>query len=266
MPAEAGIQGPGGALYAEATPSVNLLAEAATAYVMPAEAGIQWSGGHSSRGASTPSVDLLGEATTALTSCPRRRASSGLGGTPLGRLHTLRRPPWRGHHSAGVMPAKAGIQWSGGALYSGGIHTLHRPPWRGIHTLPSTPSGRPPQPTVMPAEGDVCVTPPVGDSVAEMASIPSGEPHPWIPACAGMTVVQRSPEAGIQWSGGALYSGGIHTLHRPPWRGIHTLPSTPSWRPPQPTVMPTEGDLCVTPPVGDSVAEMASIPSGEPHP
>ena len=79
-----------------------------------------------------------------------------------------------------------------------------------------------------------------------------------------MTVVQRSPEAGIRGSGGALYSGGIHTLHRPPWRGIHTLPSTPSWRPPQPTVMPAEGDLCVTPPVGDSVAEMASIPSGEP--
>ena len=161
---------------------------------MPAKAGIQWSGG-------------------ALYS---------------GSIHTLRRPPWRGHHSADVMPAKAGIQWSGGALLSGGIHTLHRPPWRGIHILPSTPSGRPPQPTVMPAEGDLCVTPPVGDSVAEMASIPSGEPQPWILACAGMTVVQRSPEAGIQWSGGALLSGGIHTLRQPPWRGHHSAGVMPA--------------------------------------
>ena len=165
---------------------------------------------------------------------------------------------------------EAGIQWSGGALYSEASAPSVNLPGEATNTLPSTPSGRPPQPTVMPAEGDVCVTPPVGDSVAEMASIPSGEPpfpparERWIPACAGMTVVQRSPEAGIQWSGGALLSGGIHTLRRPPWRGIHILPSTPSGRPPQPTVMPAEGDLCVTPPVGDSVAEMASIPSGEP--
>ena len=66
------------------------------------------------------------------------------------------------------------VVWRGTLL--GGIRTLRQPPRRGIHTLPSTPLGRPPQPTVMPAEGDVCVTPPVGDSVAEMASIPSGEP------------------------------------------------------------------------------------------
>ena len=31
-----------------------------------------------------------------------------------------------------------------------------------------------------------------------------------------------------------------------------------------PPVIPAKGDLCVTPPVGDSVAEMASISSGEP--
>ena len=207
------------------------------------------------------------------------KAGIQVSGGALGRLHTLGRHPHPPSTSLArpsipcqstpsgrppqptVMPAKAGIQWSGG-------HSS-----REASTLPSTPSWRPPQPTVMPAEGDLCVTPPVGDSVAEMASIPSGEPPPLDSrlrgndgCAAGMTVVQRSPEASIQVSGGALYSGGIHTPHRPLWRGIHILPSTPSARPPQPTVMPADGDLCVTPPVGDSVAEMASIPSGEPPP
>ncbi len=79
---------------------------------------------------STPSVNPLGEAATAY-----RHARGG------------------GHP----------VVWRGTPL--GGIHTLRQPPW-----------GRPPQPTVMPAEGDLCVTPPVGDSVAEMASISSGEP------------------------------------------------------------------------------------------
>ena len=119
--------------------------------------------------------------------------------------------------------------WRGTLL--GGIHSLHRPPWRGIHILPSTPSGRPPQPTVMPAEGDLCVTPPVGDSVAEMASIPSGEP----------------PNLGSRLRGNdgcAKVSGGGHPVV---WRGTplgrhphpavnllgeatNTLPPTPSGR------------------------------------
>ena len=138
---------------------------------------------------------------------------------------------------------EAGTQWSGGALLSGGIHTLRQPPWRGIHILPSTPSARPPQSTVMPADGDLCVTPPVGNSVAEMASIPSGEPHPWIPACAGMTVVQRSPEAGTQWSGGHSSREASAPSVNLPGEATNTLPSTPSGRPPQPTVMPAKAGI-----------------------
>ena len=214
--------------------------------------------GHSSREASTPCRHLLGEASTLSIDLP------GESSIPC------RQPPSAKPPQPTVMPAEAGIQGPGGALYSGGTHTLlgeasipcGQPLRGGRHSLPScprrrassglggtplgrhphppsTPSWRPPQPTVMPTEGDLCVTPPVGDSVAEMASIPSGEPHPWIPACAGMTVVQRSPEAGTQWSGGALLSGGIRTLRQPPWRGHpdpavnpfrggrHSLPSCP---------------------------------------
>ena len=110
MPAEAGIQGPGGALYAEApTPSVNLLGEASTlrnsppvgaASSRPRRRASSGLAGHSSREASTPSVNLPGEASIpcrqplrggrhSLPSCPRKetfeawrrwRASSGLAG------------------------------------------------------------------------------------------------------------------------------------------------------------------------------------------
>ena len=190
--------------------------------------------GHSSREASTPSVNLPGEATQTLPS------------TPFGE-------------------AAAAYRHAHGALLSGGIHTLRQPPWRGIHILPSTPSWRPPQPTVMPAEGDLCVTPPVGDSVAEMASIPSGEP-PTLDSrlrgndgcakgspCAGMTVVQRSRRRASSGQPlGALLSGGSnpfgeattayrHAREAPVvWRctplaqplrgGRHSLPSCPRKR------------------------------------
>ena len=123
------------------------------------------------------------------------------------------------------MPAKAGIQGSGGALYSGGIHTLHRPPWRGHRTLPSTLSARPPQPTVIPAKAGI---------QGSGGALYSGGIHtlhrpPW----RGHYSADVMPaKAGIQGRGGALVSG-----------GIHTLPSTPSWRPPQPTVMPAKAGI-----------------------
>ena len=202
------------------------------------------------------------------------------------------------------MPAKAGIQGRGGALVSGGIHTLHRPPWRGHRTLPSTLSARPPQPTVMPAKAGIqgsggavvsggihtlpptslarppipCRPPPWGGR----HSLPScprrrasrvwrGTPlgrHPHPPSTSlgshpypavnpfveAATAYRHAREGGHPGSGGALVSGGIHTLRQPPWRsidtprqppwrGIHILPSTPSWRPPQPTVMPAKAGI-----------------------
>ena len=158
---------------------------------------------------------------------------------------------------------KAGIQVSGGALLSGVIHTLPSPPWRGH-----------PQPTVnLLGEGGPgaagrhllgeATTPlpscPVmrrrasrgvaGDSSRE-ASTPCRPP-----LCREAAAAYRhAREGGHPGSGGALLSGGIHTLRRPPWgvihtlpstpwRGRHTLPSTPSGRPPQPTVMPAKAGI-----------------------
>ena len=93
-------------------------------------------------------------------------------------------------------------------------------PARVRHTPPSSPR-EPGTPTVIPAKGDLCVTPPVGDSVAELPSIPSGEPPPLDSrlrgndgCLAGMTVVQRSPKAGIQGSGGAFVPPTL-TTHNP---------------------------------------------------
>ena len=54
-----------------------------------------------------------------------------------------------------------------------GIFATHR---RRAPIRPSRPDAGDAQALVFPAEGDLCVTRPVGDSVAEMPGIPSGEP------------------------------------------------------------------------------------------
>ena len=153
-------------------------------------------------------------------------------GTLSGGIHTLRQPPWR----ASIPPIN---------LLA--IHTC-RPPLRGgRHSLPScprrrasrvwrgTPLGRHPHP---PSTS-------LGSHPSTLAV------NPFVEAA---TAYRHAREGGHPGSGGALLSGGVHTLRQPPWRsidtprqppwrGIHILPSTPSWRPPQPTVMPAKAGI-----------------------
>ena len=155
------------------------------------------------------------------------------------------------------MPAKAGIQGRGGALVSGGIHTLPSTSLGGIHTLPSTPWGGRHSLPSCPRRRASRVwrgTPlgrhphPPSTSLAKHRYPPSTSlarhPYPaFDPFGEAATAYRHARGGGHPGSGGALLSGGIHTLRRPPWGVIHTLPSTPSWRPPQPTVMPAKAGI-----------------------
>ena len=61
---------------------------------------------------------------------------------------------------------------------------------------------------VIPAEGDLCVTRPVGDSVAEMPGIPSGEPP-------NLDSRLRGNDGCAKVSGGGNPSPGIHRPNHP---------------------------------------------------
>ena len=96
------------------------------------------------------------------------------------------------HPQTPVVPAQAGIHPQHAATPKHPSFPPRHPNIRHARRHPTS---------VVPAKGDLCVTPVAGDSVAEMPSIPSREPPALDSRLRGndgcLTVVQRSPKAGI---------------------------------------------------------------------
>ena len=157
-------------------------------------------------------------------SCPRRRESRGLAGHSSREhastvIHTLpstslARPPQACRHARERRPLNNRHSREGG---NPGVLAGHST--REVSTPSVNPLGKPPHPAVNPF-GEAATA---YRHAREGAGIPAGgNPAVW-----RGTPLGRHPHPAVNLLGEA----------------IHILPSTPSWRPPQPTVMPAKAGI-----------------------